>query len=283
MVGTYIEQARLLGERTAEMHLALAEPTDNKQFAPEPFTTMYQRSMYQSMRTLSMQAFQTLRKQLSTLEGEAREEAQQLLGMQSVVMERFRKVIDGKINATRTRYHGDYHLGQVLYTGRDFAIIDFEGEPARRLSERRIKRSPLQDVAGMLRSFRYASHAALLNQAAGATIRPEDMDVAQEWGHYWTFWVSVSFLKQYLATAGNASFIPQKRENLEVLLDAFLLEKAVYELGYELNNRPAWVRIPLQGILQLVEPGEVSAKHRQNRSGEHAAHVLLIPKDQAKI
>ncbi|HEU5015990.1 MAG TPA: maltose alpha-D-glucosyltransferase [Roseiflexaceae bacterium] len=259
MVGTYIEQARLLGERTAEMHLALAEPTDNKQFAPEPFTTMYQRSMYQSMRTLSMQAFQTLRKQLSTLEGEAREEAQQLLGMQSVVMERFRKVIDGKINATRTRYHGDYHLGQVLYTGRDFAIIDFEGEPARRLSERRIKRSPLQDVAGMLRSFRYASHAALLNQAAGATIRPEDMDVAQEWGHYWTFWVSVSFLKQYLATAGNASFIPQKRENLEVLLDAFLLEKAVYELGYELNNRPAWVRIPLQGILQLVEPGEVSA------------------------
>ncbi len=174
-------------------------------------------------------------------------------------MERFRKVIEGKINVTRTRYHGDYHLGQVLYTGRDFAIIDFEGEPARRLSERRLKRSPLRDVAGMPRSFRYASHAALLNQAAGASIRPEDMDMAQQWGQFWTFWVSVSFLKQYIETAGKASFVPQKREDLEVLLDAFLLEKAVYELNYELNNRPDWVRIPLQGILQLVETSETNA------------------------
>jgi maltose alpha-D-glucosyltransferase/alpha-amylase len=155
----------------------------------------------------------------------------------------------------RIRGHGDYHLGQVLYTGKDFVIIDFEGEPARPLSERRLKRSALRDVAGMLRSFRYATRVALVEQAATGLIhsRPEAIAGLEVWGQFWTLWVSAVFLKAYLAVAGETPLIPRNRGELQVLLDAFLLEKAVYELAYELNNRPDWVRIPIQGILELLE------------------------------
>jgi maltose alpha-D-glucosyltransferase/alpha-amylase len=139
----------------------------------------------------------------------------------------------------------------VLYTGRDFVIIDFEGEPARPLSERRIKRSPLRDVAGMLRSFHYASYAALYGQVPG--VRPEDFLALEPWARFWYTWVSVTYVKAYLATAHQASFLPEERTDRQVLLDVFLLEKAVYELGYELNSRPEWVEVPLQGILQLLE------------------------------
>jgi maltose alpha-D-glucosyltransferase/alpha-amylase len=139
----------------------------------------------------------------------------------------------------------------VLYTGKDFIIIDFEGEPARPLSVRRIKSSPLRDVAGMLRSFHYAAYAALLGQVAG--VRPEDFATLEPWARFWHTWVSVTFLRSYLVTATADAFLPQTSEELQLLLDAYLLEKALYELRYELNSRPDWVRIPLQGILQLLE------------------------------
>ena len=151
-----------------------------------------------------------------------------------------------------TRIHGDYHLGQILFTGNDFVIIDFEGEPARALEERRKKRSPLQDVAGMLRSFHYAAYAPLLQRESGKNLAQEQMQVMGDWAQYWQTWVSAAFLKTYLEVAGNSIFIPQGREELALLLDVYLLDKAVYELGYELNNRPTWVRIPLDGISQLA-------------------------------
>ena len=152
----------------------------------------------------------------------------------------------------RFRFHGDYHLGQLLYTGKDFVIIDFEGEPARPLSERRLKRTPLRDVAGMLRSFHYAAYAALFDlQTKG--ILSNDGGSTEPWAHFWYFWVSEVFLRTYLVAASRGGFLPAARGELQVLLDAFLLDKAVYELGYELNNRPTWVKIPLRGILSLVE------------------------------
>ena len=146
--------------------------------------------------------------------------------------------------------HGDYHLGQVLYTGHDFVIIDFEGEPTRTLYERRLKRLALRDVAGMLRSFSYASQAALRSQEIPA----EKLQNLQAWAHFWVDSVSAVFLKSYLATAGNASWVPQNADDLELQLTTMLLEKALYELRYELNLRPDWVRIPLRGILDLVTP-----------------------------
>ena len=152
----------------------------------------------------------------------------------------------------RTRLHGDYHLGQVLYTGADFLIIDFEGEPARPLSERRRKGSPIQDIAGMLRSFHYAPYAVLFGQAPGFVFGAEQIAALEPWAGLWHRWVSAAFLETYLATAGEPPFLPRSRAQLAALLDAFLLDKAVYELNYELNNRPAWVQIPVEGVLQLL-------------------------------
>ena len=166
----------------------------------------------------------------------------------------------------RVRCHGDYHLGQVLYTGRDFVIIDFEGEPARRLGERRIKRSPLRDVAGMIRSFYYAAYIALRGQAS-TVLRPEDLPRLEEWACAWYLWVSATFLKSYLQFTADIPVLPQSRENVRVILDAHLIDKAMYEISYELNNRPDWVWLPLQGMLQMLEapekPADVAAEAAQ--------------------
>jgi maltose alpha-D-glucosyltransferase/alpha-amylase len=252
IIGPYLESARLLGQRTGEMHVFLASSSDRPEFNPEPFSKLYQRSLYQSMRNLTRQVFQLLRQRLKTLPEGTRAEVQRALDQEAKILDRFRTIIDLKATAMRIRCHGDYHLGQVLYTGKDFVIIDFEGEPARPLSERRIKRSPLRDVAGMLRSFHYAAISAFFSQRDRGLIRPEDHSFLESSAQFWRLWVSVAFMKAYLAVAARMNFIPQTRKELQVLLDLYLLEKAVYELGYELNNRPDWVQIPVQGIQQLL-------------------------------
>jgi maltose alpha-D-glucosyltransferase / alpha-amylase len=253
-VGPYLQSAELLGQRTAELHLALVSDRDDRAFAPEAFTSLYQRSLYQSMRTLTRRTFQLLRRHTPRLEESERLGAEHLATQEQELLERFRELTGGRISAVRIRSHGDYHLGQVLYTGRDFVIIDFEGEPARPLGERRLKRSALRDVAGMLRSFHYAAYAGLFEQMeAGVVSSGEQLAALEEWTRFWHGWVSTAFLRSYLAAAGEAIFLPTEPAELRTLLEAYLLEKAVYELGYELNNRPTWVRIPLQGILELLE------------------------------
>jgi maltose alpha-D-glucosyltransferase / alpha-amylase len=253
LIGPYLESARLIAQRTAEMHLALSSETKDPIFAPEPFTDFYRQALYHQMLGLTNHSFQLLRKRQKALPEAAQEDAARVLELEGAVRKRFRQIRDGRITAMRTRCHGDYHLGQVLYTGKDFVIIDFEGEPARPLSERRIKRSPLRDVAGMLRSFHYASAAALFGQVPGVIARPEVRLTLEPWARYWYGWVSSVFLKTYLMNSSRGTFLPRTRQELETLLDAHLLEKAIYEIAYELNNRPDWVRIPLQGILQLME------------------------------
>jgi maltose alpha-D-glucosyltransferase/alpha-amylase len=183
--------------------------------------------------------------------------AEHLLELEPEVDQRFRALFGRTLAAMRIRCHGDYHLGQVLYTGKDFVIIDFEGEPARSLTDRRLKRSPLRDVAGMLRSFHYATYNALFfDKSIGGGLRPEEQQTLEPWARFWYLCVAAVFLKAYLQAAGGASFLPQARDELRVLLDIYLLEKALYELKYELNNRPEWVRIPLRGILELLETAQ---------------------------
>jgi maltose alpha-D-glucosyltransferase/alpha-amylase len=152
----------------------------------------------------------------------------------------------------RIRCHGDYHLGQLLFTGKDFVITDFEGEPIRPLSERRLKRSPLRDVASMLRSFHYAAYGSLFESGETTVTRTTYAPALEPWARFWYGTVSAVFLHHYLALVRGAPLLPPSDDELALLLDAYLLEKAVYELGYELNNRPDWAMIPLGGILQLL-------------------------------
>ncbi len=156
-MGTYLANIQLLGQRTAEFHTAIAADPTDEAFAPEPFTGFHQRSIYQYNRNLTGQVFLRLKDQIGTLSEDLQPLAQTVLGYQEVYLERFKQLLDCKITALRTRYHGDYHLGQALYTGKDFILIDFEGEASRNVSERRIKRSPLRDVGGMLQSIHYAA------------------------------------------------------------------------------------------------------------------------------
>jgi maltose alpha-D-glucosyltransferase/alpha-amylase len=254
LIGGYLESARVLGQRTAQLHLALASDTIDPSFAPEPFSILYQRSIYQSMRNLAGNMFGLLAQNREKLPDTVREAAKRVLELENVAFDRFRALLDHKIDAYRTRMHGDLHLGQVLTTGKDFVIIDFEGEPARAISERRIKRSPLRDVAGMVRSFHYATYSALFRRTEDLGPRAEEFRNLEAWGRIWYSWVSSVFLKSYFHTMGDSQIHPRAHTELDVMLRAYLLEKAFYEIGYELNNRPDWLRIPLQGILQLLEP-----------------------------
>jgi maltose alpha-D-glucosyltransferase / alpha-amylase len=253
LLGDYLDAARLLGQRTAELHMALGSESDDPNFAPEPFTEAYQLSMCKSMCNLTGKVFQMLR----TLELPqiAPEQVERALQLEPEILRRFAPLVERKITASRTRIHGDFHLGQVLHTGTDFVIIDFEGEPGRSMAERRSKFSPLRDVAGMLRSFHYAAHSSLISRSAEENRGPGSIARLERWAQCWYTWSCSVFLNSYLQVAGRAAFVPQTREELQMLLEAFLLEKAIYELGYELNNRPDWVTVPLRGILQLVEPG----------------------------
>jgi maltose alpha-D-glucosyltransferase/alpha-amylase len=235
------------------MHLALARTTEDADFRPEPLTPLAQRSMYQSMRGLSLQTLRLLRRELRELPQGVHDAARSLLDREQELMDRFARLMRNPVTATRTRTHGDYHLGQVLFTGKDFVIIDFEGEPARSLGERRLKRSPLRDVAGMLDSFRYAAFAALREGQSAGFIRPEDVEPLRPWADYWVRWVSASFLAAYITTANEAPFVPRTDAEVQTLLDSHLLEKAVYDVAYELNNRPDWVGIPVSGILQFLD------------------------------
>ena len=246
--GIYPEKAKLLGQRTGELHRALAASTDERAFAPEKFNAMAQRSVYQNMRASLRRNFDLLEKKLATLSDAFRDEAAQVLASEERILAQEQRLLDRRVNATKIRIHGDYHLGQVLYTGKDFVILDFEGEPARPLSERKLKRSALRDVAGMMRSFQYAAYSALWQPA----MRVEDAPFLERWADLWYRQMSSVFLQSYLAATDGADFIPPDENDFQVLLEAYLLDKAVYEIGYELNNRPTWVVIPIRGIKHIL-------------------------------
>jgi maltose alpha-D-glucosyltransferase/alpha-amylase len=245
--------ARLLGRRTAELHGALAAAPDPA-FAPVPLTPFAQRSLYQAMRGLTGRVFRSLRRERDGLPEPLRRQAGEILGREEEILARFRRLVEHRIAATAIRCHGDYHLGQVLVTGDDVAIIDFEGEPSFPLAERRLKRPPLRDVVSMLRSFAYAADAALMERtesgaAWGEAISPELECRAR----HWQLANAAAFLREYLA-AIDPGLAPSSRADLALLLDVFLLEKTVYQLGHELRARPGWVAIPLRGLQQLLAP-----------------------------
>jgi maltose alpha-D-glucosyltransferase/alpha-amylase len=254
------ERATLLGVRTAEMHIALTADDQDPDFCPERFTRNYQRSVYSQHRKLVNEKLSALERRLPDLPEHIAEEAKRILDIKEDIMSCFQMIYDDKIDVTKIRVHGDYHLGQVLFDGRDFFIIDFEGEPMYSISERRLKRTPFKDVAGMIRSFHYAAYGQLvLNQ----NYRKSDMPLLEEWANQWFHYVSQYFLSAYLDTAADQGFVPQDKESMELLLRIYILEKAIYEVGYEMNARPEWLRIPIRGVLYAME-GFKSTKKGQS-------------------
>jgi maltose alpha-D-glucosyltransferase/alpha-amylase len=246
-VGISLDSAARLGQRTAELHLMLASGTDPA-FAPEPLSSRDVESLLPTFRAQAARVFDLLKESLVGLPDELIDVAGLALGRRRHILDSFRLPMGDGSFGQRTRIHGDYHLGQVLQVKGDFVILDFEGEPARPLAERRAKLSPLKDVAGMIRSLGYAAYAGLIAYTAR---RPEDWESLGRWARLWERSMGAEFLRAYRSTALDAAFLPPTEESFRKLLALFLLDKLLYELSYELNNRPAWVRIPLTGILTL--------------------------------
>jgi maltose alpha-D-glucosyltransferase/alpha-amylase len=256
LLGTYVDTTALLAERTAEMHATLAA-VPGAGFEPVEFSALYQRSLYQSFRGQVRATMSLLRNRRGALDDDEAELAERLIAAETDLMDRIGRVRAGRLDAARIRIHGDYHLGQVLWTGRDVVIIDFEGEPSRPIGERRIKRSPLVDVAGMLRSFHYAARAALLEQQARGAVGDETGSVERyaAWGERWRRWTEAVFLRRYLDHAGDIGVLPADTDQLRLLLELYVIEKALYETRYELRYRPDWAAIPLGSILELLHDG----------------------------
>ncbi len=251
-----LHMAALLGTRTGELHLALASDRRDPAFAPAPSTAAYQRALVRGQVTRAATTFRLLRGSLKRLPAGVKKEAQAALRLGSESLARIRTIGTGRLPGIRIRCHGDYHLGQVLYTGNDVIIIDFEGEPAKSLRARRAKHPPFRDAAGMMRSFHYAAYAGLFRQGG----RGRRVASLGQWAEAWYSAMATSFLRAYLGALTGSPLLPEDRAAATRWIKIFFLDKALYEVAYELNNRPAWLRIPLSGIRQAIARGRSDAE-----------------------
>jgi len=255
-LGPFVESLELLGRRTAEMHRALAD-SDDPDLMPERFTALSQRSLYQGVRTQVRSALSQLRRARGRLDEPAAALVDQLGSRNDDLLALLEPLRGDRLGGRRIRVHGDFHLGQTLWTGRDVVIVDFEGEPARPVTERRIRRSPLADVAGMLRSFGYASRAAVQEQVdRGLLPEPSGADADEPvagWAQWWEDAAGVTYLTAYLEEMAGSDLVPEDPEQVRTLLVAHLLEKAAYEALYELRYRPEMLAVPLRALLAQVD------------------------------
>lgn len=255
LAGTYLRSARHLGEITAGMHQALATDTDNPDFAAEPITERDVAAWVSDMQAFAARVLAELERASRRYPAGLQEQVRQVAESQPVYLSR----IQG-LNALNTqqvskiRHHGDYHLGQTLKTTQGFVILDFEGEPARPLAERRAKHCVLRDVAGMLRSFNYAAWTGALDFASS---RQVDIALLEPWAAIWERLACDAFMEGYLEAAppGHVSFLPGSQTAVEHIISVFQLDKAIYEVLYELNNRPDWLHLPLRYLLQTADTG----------------------------
>ena len=247
--GPYLQVMRILGQRTGELHTALAMPTGDTAFDPEPIGSADLKQWTEGVRSEAITTLDLLRQRLTSLPEELRYDAETLLAAGQSLLDRVAAIETVGMQGLKTRYHGDYHLGQVVMRENDFVIIDFEGEPARSLEERRRKHSPLRDVAGMLRSFNYAAHAAVRPLTE---LQPHDYAGLEGHARVWEQHAAGAFLAGYGAAIAGSGIAPLEAAQRQALVDLFTLEKALYEVRYEMDNRPDWVSIPIKGILALL-------------------------------
>jgi maltose alpha-D-glucosyltransferase/alpha-amylase len=252
-IGSYLDSARLLGRRVADLHLALSSDPSDPQFAPEAFTDHYGHAMFHGLMNMAAEMFLLLRQRLSVLPAATQSDAIKILECREKIRTRSRLISERRIACLRIRLHDDLGLNRVLHTGKDFVFIGFDGRPDRTLGARRIKRSPLRDVASMLLSFQYAAQSVFLDQLPGVTRRPETTAALEFWSRYWADWVSAIFLKSYLDALGPSPLVPSNEANLRLLLDICLLEQALEHASAELRVRPDWVRVPLGLLHRILE------------------------------
>jgi len=246
LIGPFLESVRRLGNRTAQLHIALSQIMDDPAFVPEPFTRESRRSRYGSMVESMTDTFLLLKERMKSLPKIGQAMAAALIELKPEINRIFTAFENIETAGSLIRCHGDYHLGQVLCVRDDFMIIDFEGEPAHSLAERRLKQPALVDVAGMVRSLQYVPFVALKGKREEANL----------WSAFWSGWTSAAFLEGYLELASGSPFCPRDSESVRVLFDVYLIKKALYELHYELNNRPDWVDIPLRGLITLLRTSD---------------------------
>jgi maltose alpha-D-glucosyltransferase/alpha-amylase len=246
--GQLTSAVRLLATRTAEMHTMLASSPEDS-FAPEPDSQELQSRMIRQINTSVTRSLNLLHERIDGLEAGTRTEAQKLIDGRDELLSMLEHYMPGE-SGVRIRIHGDYHLGQVLYKEGEFFITDFEGEPARPYAARRTKQSPLRDVAGMIRSFHYAAYASVL---LDERYRKEEHHILFGVLQKWFEQMTDVFLQSYLLSMEEKQLVPASVEEFDSTLTLFLLDKALYELVYELNNRPDWIRIPVRGICSLIE------------------------------
>jgi len=243
------ERVRLLGKRVAKMHLALIGDESQPDFAPEPYSLHYQRSLFSSYQSQVRKAYQKLTKQSKHIPDFLTEKAEQVKGMKTDILQTLKQIYAHKIDIAKIRTHGDLHLGQILFTGRDFVFVDFEGDPSLQYSERRLKRAALEDVARILRSFHYAAYEQLLNNG----LRPEETETMFDWAESWYHYMSQIFMKAYLMRAESDLLVPSKQADLENIMDIFLLERLMSELDEELRKPHPRLLVPLKGILNIMK------------------------------
>jgi maltose alpha-D-glucosyltransferase/alpha-amylase len=247
----YLEQLQKMAIAVAKMHQCLGQEDIRNDFSPEDFTPFYQRSMFQSLRNWTERVFKVLKDTRGKMDEPTREIADDVLERKTQVYRLFEPLKKLVIDAQRIRCHGDLHLGQILFTGTDFIILDFEGEPARSIGERKIKRSPLRDVAGMMRSFDYAALYCWKHLN-----RSEDQEKLAPYLEEWSHWMQSEFLKTYRQALSMSPLIPRDNTGFLLLTKCLLVEKVLYEIIYEANNRPDWLAIPLNGLLEIIASKE---------------------------
>jgi maltose alpha-D-glucosyltransferase / alpha-amylase len=252
-IGAYLESARLLGARTAELHLALASGEAGGEFSTEPVTSFYLRGVFQTMRSLAVQNLRRLRRQMKSLPPELAAVAHRVVELEPAILQSYRWLVERSFAARRLRIHGDLHLGQVLWTGRDFVFLDFEGDASAPISARRIRRSPLRDVSRMLRSFHHAAYAGFHRQVELGVIAREHLPKFEPWVRHWNLAVSRAFLQAYCRGMEKSEILPSDGGQLRTLLRVYLLNQVVEELGEELLRRSDNVRAPLQAIVFLMD------------------------------
>jgi len=249
LIASDLAAAEGLGRRTADLHLALASSADDPAFRPEPMSALHQRSLYQSLRS---EVRQNLRLAAGRrLPQDVRNSIERLVADEAVLLDRIRPVATTQMTGVRIRCHGDYRLDEVLFTGTDYILTDFAGDTTRPLGERRIKASPVRDLAEMLRSYDYAVRVALRTEIDAGTVPNAAEPVVVAWGTAWYRWVGAALLRSYLA-AGGSSLLPSAPGAVQALLDGYALEKASRELLWEIDHRPGWVGIPLAGLQAAV-------------------------------